>query len=304
VTYGRVMPNLTMTHEAPLELIKQHPALAVDLLRAVTGAPLPDFVDVRLSTTSLNEATPVEFRADAVVVVSNPATSEPLVVIVVEPQGRDEKTKRLAWPAYLANVRRAVKCESAVLIVVCPDPVEADKCRKAIPMGHPGWDLWPIVIDPDHAPGDDGASPYLLLFLACLPALDLETEVGARRVLEAIRATGASDDERKILTTIILVRASEAARRLLEGLMTTMEWKSDFIESFVTEGLQQGLQQGQEQGRVQARREDVVKVLDTRGLRPTSQQVSELAACVDLARLDVWFERSLTAATAEDVFKD
>ena len=31
------MPNLTVTHEAPLELIKQHPALAVDLLRGVTG---------------------------------------------------------------------------------------------------------------------------------------------------------------------------------------------------------------------------------------------------------------------------
>jgi hypothetical protein len=293
-----------MTHEAPLELIKQHPALAVDLLRAVTSEPLPDLVDVRLNSTSLNEAVPVEFRADAVVVVSNPATSEPIAVIVVEPQGRDEKTKRLSWPAYLANVRRAVNCESAFLIVVCPDPAEAEKCRRAIPMGHPGWDLRPIVIDPDHAPGADVARPYLLLFLACLPALDLETEAGARRVLEAIQATGASDDERKILTTIILVRASETARRILEGLMTTMEWKSDFIESFVAEGLQKGLQEGREEGRVQARREDVVKVLDSRGLRPTSQQVSELAACTDLTRLDLWFERSLAAATAEDVFKD
>jgi hypothetical protein len=44
----------------------------------------------------------------------------------------------------------------------------------------------------------------------------------ACRVLEAIRDTGASDAERKTLTTIILVRASENARRLLEGLMSTM----------------------------------------------------------------------------------
>ena len=27
------MPKLSVTHEAPLELIKQHPALAVNLLR-------------------------------------------------------------------------------------------------------------------------------------------------------------------------------------------------------------------------------------------------------------------------------
>lgn len=28
-------------------------------------------------------------------------------------------------------------------------------------MGHPGWDLWPIVIDPAHAPSDQGAGPYV-----------------------------------------------------------------------------------------------------------------------------------------------
>jgi hypothetical protein len=33
------MPNLT--HEAPLELIKQHPALAVDLFRAMTEGRYP-----------------------------------------------------------------------------------------------------------------------------------------------------------------------------------------------------------------------------------------------------------------------
>ena len=44
---------------------------------------------------------------------------------------------------------------------------------------------------------------YLLLFLACLPALDMESPAVARRVLEAISETGASDAERKTLTTII-----------------------------------------------------------------------------------------------------
>ena len=100
----------------------------------------------------------------------------------------------------------------------------------------------------------------MLLFLACLPALDMEDPDIAHRVLEAIRDTGASDAERKTLTTIILVRASEAARRLLEGMMTTMEWKSDFIESYV------------DQGRVLDRREVVLKILDARDLHPTEEQ--------------------------------
>jgi hypothetical protein len=49
----------------------------------------------------------------------------------------------------------------------------------------------PLVIDPLHAPAEEGASPYLTLFLACLPALNMETEDTARRVLAAIRDTGA-----------------------------------------------------------------------------------------------------------------
>jgi hypothetical protein len=163
-------------------------------------------------------------------------------------------------------------------------------------MGHPGLELWPIVIDPEHAPGDQGASPYLLLFLACLPALNMEDPDIARRVLEAIRDTGASDAERKTLTTIILVRAPEAARSLLEGLMTTMEWKSDFVESFVEQGL--------EQGHVEAKREDVLKVLDLRRLRPTEEQRAQVALSSDLAQLDQWFARSLNATSADEVFTD
>src|ERR1700760_1874710 len=208
------MPNLTVTHEAPLELIRQHPPLAVDLLRAFTGLAVSEEADIRLGPNSLNAIVPAEFTADAVVIVSDPVTSDPQVVIVVEPQGRDDQTKRYAWPAYLASVRSAVKCPTAVLIVVCPDPHEAEKCRQVIAMGHPGWDLWPIVIDPEHAPEADGAGPYLTLFLACLPALARPALSFAARVLAAIRDSGASYADRKKLTAIIMKRASTAAQQI------------------------------------------------------------------------------------------
>jgi hypothetical protein len=297
------MPTLSVTHEAPLELVKQHPALAVELLRAVTGLALPDAVDARLGPTSLNAVVPAEFRADAVVIVSD-GSSKPLMVIVIEPQGRDDETKVFAWPSYLANVRSAVKCKAAVLIVVCPDPREAEKCREVIAMGHPGWDLWPVVIDPKHAPAADGASPYLTLFLACLPALDMETEEGARRVLAAIRDTGASVADRKALTAIILKRASDAARQILEDLMATTEWKSDYIESYVNVGIEQGREEGLALGAISARADDIIKALDVRRLRPTAQQRAQVSACTDLDQLNRWFELSLTAATAADVFGD
>ena len=292
------MPALTVTHEAPLELIRQHPGLAVDLVRAMTGLDVPDSARADLGPTSLNAVVPAEFTADAVVVVSDAATREPVLIVVVEPQGRDDRTKAYSWPAYLANVREAVRCPRAVLIVVCPDPHQADKCRQVISMGHPGWDLWPIVIDPSHAPAAEGAGPYLILFLACLPALDMETPAGARQVRAAIHDTGASHADRRRLTAIILSRASDAARQTLEAMMSTAEWKDDFIESYVQIGVEQGL----EQGAANAKAQDVLKVMEARGLRATPEQLAKVAATAGIAQLDVWFDRALTADTAADVF--
>jgi hypothetical protein len=294
------MPTLTVTHEAPLELIRQHPGLAVDLVRAMTGVPVPDDARADLGPTSLNAVVPAEFTADSVVIVSDSTAKKPLLVIVVEPQGRDDRTKAYSWPAYLVNVREAVQCPRAVLIVVCPDPREAEKCRQVIQMGHPGWDLWPIVIDPLHAPDAAGAGPYLILFLACLPALDMESEAGARQVLAAIRDTGASHADRRRLTAIILKRASGAARQILEDMMSTTEWKDDFIESYV----QIGIEQGREQGAANAKAQDVLKVMETRGLNPTQEQRAKITAAAGITQLDLWFDRALTAGTAADVFKD
>jgi hypothetical protein len=298
------VPTLTVTHEAPLELIRQHPDLAVELVQAMTSVPVPVGGRARLGPTDVNSVVPAQFTADSVVIVDDPATGQPALVIVVEPQGRDDKTKVYAWPAYLANLREAVQCPRAVLIVVCPDPREAEKCRRVIAMGHPGWDLWPIVIDPAHAPSDQGAGPYLLLFLACLPALDMESETGAARVLDAIRETGASAAQRKRLATIILERASDAARRFLEELMKTSEYKNDFIESYVRVGIEQGIEQGIERGAVADAADKLLRLLDGRGLQPTDAERAQVTASTSLPQLNLWFDRAITAETTADVFKD
>jgi hypothetical protein len=175
-------------------------------------------------------------------------------------------------------------------------------------MGHPKWDLWPIVIDPQHAPAADGARPYLTLFLACLPALDMAEPAVAQRVLEAIRDTGASDADQRKLVTIILKRAPDAARQILEDLMTAIEWKDEWLESFVDKGRAEGIAEGEAKGTakgaVSAKVTDIMKVLSVRDLHPTKKHLSQLAACTDLAILDRWFDRSLTAASAAEVFKD
>ena len=88
--------------------------------------------------------------------------------------------------------------------------------------------------------------------------------------------------------------------------MSTAEWKDDFIESYVQigveQGREQGLEQGIEQGAANAKAEAVLKVMDARGLRATPEQLAKVAATAGIDRLDVWFDRALTADTAADVF--
>ena len=223
-----------------------------------------------------------------------------MLVIIVEPQGRDDPTKEFSWPAYITAVRRAVQCRRAFLLVICPAPDEAEKCRRIIRTGHPGFDLAPEVIDLLNAPGADGASPYLAIFAACIGAIDMETERGARQVLTAIQNTGASTADRERLTTIILTIASSAAQQILEDMMTTIEWKSDFIEGFHRQGLEEGREQGLEQGKA----EYLIKIIDARRIAMTDQERQQVTSCTDLTQLDQWFDRALTATTAADIFKD
>lgn len=296
LAYRDGMPTLTATHEAPLELVRQHPSLAIELVRATLNVPLPDNLEARLGPTDLNYVVPAQFTADSVITLHDPVTGEPVLVVIVEPQGREDFDKQYSWPAYVTNVRRAAKCPQAVLVVICPDPIEGEKCRQSIHTGHPGFNLSPIVIDPQHAPNPEGASPWLVIFDACLGALNIDAEPVARRILDAVHDSGASSADRTRVVTLILKAAPAAARQILEELMATAEWKSDFVESFVNVGI--------EQGAIRSRAEDILKVLDARNLKPTSVQRELVSTASDLAGLDRWFDRALTAATADEVFAD
>jgi flagellar biosynthesis/type III secretory pathway protein FliH len=99
-------------------------------------------------------------------------------------------------------------------------------------------------------------------------------------------------------------------------MMSTTEWKDEFIESYVQIGIEQGREQGIEQGREQgieqgweqgaanAKAQDILKVMDARGLRLTQDQRAKVTATAGITQLDAWFDRALTSDTAVGVFED
>jgi hypothetical protein len=219
---------------------------------------------------------------------------------VVEPQGRSEGEKTFSWPAYLANLRRAHQCKNAVLIVICWNEAEAEKCRQAIPMGHPGFVLAPIVVGPRSAPDLDGASPWLIILCAAIGAIRLGTDDARRTVLSAITATGSNTTDIRRLTTIIMAAASEAARLELEALMETAEYKSDFFDRVEAQGEAKGELKGELKGETKA----LLKILTSRGIGLTDEQHEMITTCSDLERIDQWLDRALAATSASDIFKD
>jgi hypothetical protein len=47
-----------------------------------------------------------------------------------------------------------------------------------------------------------------------------------------------------------------------------------------------------------------LKILDARHLALSKEQRQRVTSCTDAAQLDLWFDRAITAGTADEVFAD
>ena len=291
------MPSLE--HEAPLEVIRQQPDVVADLLRRILPQlPLPARVTGALGSADMSQVAPTQYFADMVVVLTDQQTRKPVLAVVIEPQGRDRKTKKVSWPVYLTTAIKANKVPRAILVVICWDPREAARCRRVIPTGHPGFDLYPIVVDPRTFPSWEGAGPYLAILAGATKAIDLATPGGRDAVLTAIEQAGASHADTAALSTIILGVADAAARAELEALMASPKFHSTFVDGL----LQQGEEKGMEKGAVRSKVEDLVKLIQARGLELTKAQLNLVTSCADLSQLATWFDQALDAKTTDEIF--
>jgi hypothetical protein len=60
---------------------------------------------------------------------------------------------------------------------------------------------------------------------------------------------------------------------------------------------------GHGEGLARAKGEDLLMIMDARDLRPSGAQREQVMACTDLGKLDLWFDRALTADSADEVFR-
>jgi hypothetical protein len=316
----------TIHHDGPIDVIRSNPDMTADLVRLVTPIEFPpqDRLRIELGANDASNVVPDEFRADMVTVIRDRDTGDPFLLVVIESQGRQDDEKDFAWPAYLANLRAAHRCKAAVLIVICWDAAEAQKCRQVIRMGHPDFVLVPIVIGPQDGQDLVTGDPWLTLLAGSIGGIDLAADSGGKSVMDAIPATGADSTVQRKLLTIILGVASDVARARLEALIMKTEGYRTFLDDMEDRAEARGEQRGEARGEARGeirgeirgeargevrgeargRAEALLKLLASRGVTLTEGQRDQVASCPDPERLSRWFDRALVVSSAGEVFSD
>jgi flagellar biosynthesis/type III secretory pathway protein FliH len=334
--------TVSSPHEAYVELLRHHPEQVAELV-AMLGAPIPSgYRQARLHPADLNQLTPTEFRADAVVVLVD-ERGDAVLGIIVEVQLSRKEAKRYTWPVYLTSLRHQLRCPVA-LMVICVDDKAAEWAAQTIELSPTGMadhrrsQVRPLVLGPREVPVvTDADQARQSPEAAVLSAIAHHDRADALRAL--ITAISAADDAYKNLYAEVVVAAlPEAAQRHLEELMTTEtvepsdNWlirairkaEAQVREEFRAEGKAEGRAEGQAEGRaegkaegraegkaegraegrVEGKADDVLAILEARGVDVPASARTRITECTDLDVLDRWVRRAAVAERIDDLFEE
>ena len=225
-------------HEVLLQLFRNRPSLAPELLRDALHQELPSYTEVRIDSADLSEIQPTEYRADLVVLLLD---GVPVFGIVVEVQLSPDERKQYVWPAYVAGLRARFECPVCLLVITADDAC-ARWAARPIPLGGSSC-LVPWVVGPSGVPeiADEDvarADPELAVLSAMAHGKDADIERSIRIALAAQRASANLDEDRaRLYCDLILHSLSEAARRAFQIMdMSKYEYQSDFARRYVAQG--------------------------------------------------------------------
>ena len=288
--YARVARMVSMAHEVLVDLFKNRPSLAAEILSEVLGVEMPVYAQARLASIDLTEIQPAEYRADVVVVLLLEG-DVPVRVIVVEVQLDKKERKRFTWPAYLAVCRAVHECP-ADLLVVAPDAGVAAWCAEPIEIGAPGFVLRPQVlrrvdVPVVESPEEAARRPELGVLSAMAHG---DSEKGAAIASVVLPVLGGLDDDRaRFYYDLVCNSLNEAARKALDEKMKGYEYQSDFAKKYVA------------QGRAEGEALLLLRALAARGIAVSNAERERILGERDVERLERWFDRAMVAASLADV---
>ncbi|WP_437742521.1 hypothetical protein WME73_45255 [Sorangium sp. So ce302] len=289
------MPSVT--HEALVELFKNRPTLAAEMLHDALGHPVPTFTEARVESSDFTEIVPSDRRADVVVVLLVGEQQQPAMAIVVEVQLGVDPDKPYVWPVYVTQTRARHRCPTGLLVVTINAEM-ARWCSRPIDTGHPGWTLTPLVLGPQGVPVvTDAEQAKAAPEVAVLSAMAHGQSEAAEAIgLAFLAAADELDEERRaVYGDLVLSSLNAAARRRLEAMMKAgYQFQSEFARSYVAKGREEGMREGT----LRTKAHDVLAFLEARGLEVPVEVRERVLASTDLDELDRWIRRAAVVSDA------
>ena len=288
-----IMPS--QVHEELIEMFRERPLFAADLLSGPLRIPVPRFDRAHLASSELNDVSPTEYRADAVVTLHR--DDKPVLGVVVEVQRRPEEGKRHAWPVYVTTLRARLRCP-VVLLAVSPRQSVADWCGERIEIGPPGSVLTPVAFGPKQVPiiTDAGAArdnPELAILSAAAHGAGPD----GINVFGAMIAGLDTIDQEHADRYVNLVHGllPAAAKTILEGIMTTLEHEKGSATA------DRWVSRFEVRGEVKGEANAVLQVLEARGIDVSDEVRAVITGSTDLEQIKTWIRQAATADKIEDL---
>ncbi|MFG1958124.1 hypothetical protein [Nonomuraea sp. NPDC049028] len=283
---------ITPLHEGLVGITTLDPELTARMLRELFALPIPDESKGAQVSCDLSECVPAVYRADAALLYSDDAKSK--LGVIAEVQLEQDKTKRLSWLAYIANLRARDNCP-VCLVVICPKRSTAEWASLPIETGHPGLTLTPLVIGPDNTPViTDVAEAVGNIGLAAISAITQSSHPQIATILATLTKALDSLDPQvaRRYAEYVTVALKGNAHKEMERLMATETYlyQGEYAQSLLAKG------------RVEGDIESLLMVLETRGMTLSDGDRERITTCGDIARLQLWLKRAVLVSTVEEVF--
>jgi hypothetical protein len=283
---------VSTAHEVLVDLFRNRPSLAAEILVEALGVPLPSYTEARLASVDLTQVQPSEYRADMVVLLMD--GDVPVLVLIVEVQLGIDSDKRFTWPLYAMGSRARHRCPVG-LLVIAPDPAVAAWCAEPIETGIPSFVLRPPVLGREAVPvvtdpAEAARRPELAVLSAMAHGEGEQGAAIAAAVLPAIRQL--DEDRAKFYGDLVLGSLNGSARLALEAMMKGYEYRSEFAKKYYGEG------------RTEEAARNLLAVLRVRGVAVPDAARERIQTEKDAARLERWLERAAVAASIVEVLDE
>ncbi|MBQ1094857.1 hypothetical protein KBY55_01740 [Streptomyces sp. b94] len=292
---------VSSSHEAMHRIFQDYPGLFSRVSEALS-IPFPQATAVTVLPNDVTETRPVDRRIDTLLKIDTEAHGP--FLLAVEAQKKKDPEKPASWGYYLAYLRSKYRLPP-LLLVVCQDRATAEWATRPEPIGFCSWPSltvrpivagphnMPVITDPEEARAD--------LALTALAAITHAANPDIGAILKAL-STALRDVPEGVADPLVEFTAQGLGNRPAQYLWRKLVAVDlSFYKSYISEEIRD---EGREQGRAQGRAEDILLVLEQRGLAVSDDVRRRVTDCDDPEVLRHWLARAVTAPKAEEIFEE